>query len=228
MHRDAAGGFAEHRDVVGIAAERRDVALDPLQRGDLIHAGVIAERRARALPGQRRVGEEPESSESIVEADEQHTPLRELAAIVDCRRRPAVDESAAIDPDHHRQRGVGLLWRPPDVQHQAVFARFGPERRGIARKRLLHAVVAEGRRRPDAGPGDNRLRRFPPQIADRRRSERDPLEREHAVVRGALHGAAIDADLIGERRVRGLDRPGQRRHGHERQRMLQRHHVLQD
>ena len=63
----------------------------------------------------------------------------------------------------------------------------------------------------DARPVLDRLRRLPAQIADRRRGERNALERAHAVVLGSLDDAIGRLDLIGGAHPRA--RPGQERQG---------------
>ena len=69
--------------LVGIAAEGRDIGLHPLQRGEVVHHAVVGERLARLLGGQRRVGEEAEAAQAVVDGDQHHAALGEVGAVVD-------------------------------------------------------------------------------------------------------------------------------------------------
>jgi hypothetical protein len=69
-HRAAAGRFPEDRHRLGIAAETADVALDPLQRGSLVHVAIIAPDVVGRLLRQRRMGEEAEPAHPVVHADD--------------------------------------------------------------------------------------------------------------------------------------------------------------
>src|SRR5690348_3505307 len=140
MYRDPPGRLAANRDVAGIAAESGDIALDPFERGDLVHDGIVGERAGRLLGCQSGVREEAEPSEAVVETDECDTLPRELAAVIHRWRAAAIDESAAIDPDKNRQLALRGFRGQPHVRIEAIFRRLHAKWRGIARKRHLHAV----------------------------------------------------------------------------------------
>jgi hypothetical protein len=55
------GRLSKDRDSPWVAAEGGDVALDPFQRGDLVHVAIVAERLGR----RRSLGEGGMSEESI-------------------------------------------------------------------------------------------------------------------------------------------------------------------
>ncbi len=192
MHRAATGGFAEHHYIVGVAAEGRDVLAHPFERSDLVHIAVIAVQSVRILCGQRREAEKSETAETIIEADEDNAVLREMRAVIDGRRGTAIDEAAAVNPDHDRQLLRGIR-RTPDVQIEAILAGRRAQRRSILRERLLHAVMGVGFRLAHARPGGSRLRRRPAQLADRRRGIGNALE--------VIDGAAVNTDkrAIGDR-----------------------------
>jgi hypothetical protein len=59
-------------------------------------------------------------------------------------RRGAVEEAAAVDPDHHRLAGLRVHGAGPDVEVEAVFALLRPE--VCAGVHGLDRRVAEGRR----------------------------------------------------------------------------------
>ena len=64
----------------GIAAEGGDVPLHPLQRGDLVHVGVVAFELVRALAAQRGEGEEAEAPQAVVDGDKDDALLGERGA----------------------------------------------------------------------------------------------------------------------------------------------------
>src|SRR3954468_23651867 len=72
------GGLAEDGDISGITAEYRDVALDPLQRGDLVHEGIVAERAVGTFLRQCRVGEKAEAAQAVVDGHDYDTLLGQL------------------------------------------------------------------------------------------------------------------------------------------------------
>ncbi|EEF25004.1 conserved hypothetical protein [Ricinus communis] len=151
--------------------------------------------------------EETEATQPIVEADQHDALLRQRGTGIRRRRRPAVDEAAAIDPhDHGQLRGRFRLRGTPHVHVQAVLGRRRAERRRVAGERQLHAVVAVRGRFAHAGPGGGRLRRAPAQVAHRRRGERDALPAGHALVDGPLDLAGVDGH---DGAARGLGGPGE-------------------
>jgi len=70
-------------DVGRVAAEGRGIGLDPLQRGDGVHQAVVALRLVGVFGGQRRVGEEADAAEAIVDRDQDHAVLGEVGPVVD-------------------------------------------------------------------------------------------------------------------------------------------------
>ena len=128
--------------------------------------------------------------------DTSTTPSREGGAVVDRRRSAATGERAAVDPDHHRQRAVDGGSR--DRQREAVLVL------GLRRGDHISEGTFEGEHglradRPVFGriaaafPGDGRLRRSEPQVTDRRRRERNPLEVVDPVLLVALDLACSGA-----------------------------------
>src|SRR6185437_9742242 len=162
-------------------------------RRDLVHVAVVAQQSVFAFLGQCRMREEPKPSYAIVEAHKHQPAPRKLAAVVHRRRTAAIDEAAAIDPYHHRQL-PSVMRRKPYVQHQAIFCRSRSQRRSIARKWKLHAVVTISGRVPHSRPLLRRLRWAPAQIANRRRGEWNSFEREDAVLHRAFQFSRVDAD----------------------------------
>src|SRR3989442_12153819 len=69
--------------------------------------------------GERRVSEEAEHAQSVVDRDENDALRRERCAV---RRAAGTDTVAAsVNPDHDRQR-LGDFPRGPDVEEEAVLA----------------------------------------------------------------------------------------------------------
>ena len=170
----AAGRLPEHRDLGGVAAEGRHVALDPAQGRRHVEQAVVARAAAR-LGAQFRMCHEAEGPEAVVDRDQHHALLREIAAHEDRVGRGALLEGAAMDPDHDRQCLVGRCRRGPQVQAEAVLAHrldareFRVDRIGGAAR--LHALRCETVGPAHAVPGQHRCRRPPAQRAHRRRRE---------------------------------------------------------
>jgi hypothetical protein len=102
QHRAAARRFSENCHRLRVAAEGRDVALNPLERGTLVHVAVVAAHIVGRLSRQRRVGEEAEPAHPVVHADDDDTLLRQRVGRV--KRRAPMHEPPAVNPYHHRER----------------------------------------------------------------------------------------------------------------------------
>ena len=94
----------------GSPPNSRDVALDPAQRRLLVHQAVVAGRAARP-GGERRVREEAERAEPVVDRDDDDAVRRELGAVVVAGA--VQGEASAVDPHEHRPatfaaRAVGV------------------------------------------------------------------------------------------------------------------------
>ena len=122
--------LAEDRHVVRVAAEPRDVALHPPQRRLLVHEAVVARGLIRGLGGQRRVREEAEEAEAVVDRDDDRA-LLDRAGWGRSRRsrpRPARRRGARPSPGAAWPSWLGLAVlllrdlavRRVDVQVQAV------------------------------------------------------------------------------------------------------------
>ena len=182
-HRVGAGALAKDRDVRGVATEGGDVLLHPAQRSDLVEEGVVAAEVEWRLGAERRMRQEAEGAEAIIERDQHDAGACESGAVVDRRPAGSVGQRSTVNPDHHRAAVTRRGGRRPDVEGQAVFTR-----------RLEGAAVRSGHRiglradRTELGsiardrPTRDRLRWTPAQLADRRRGEGN---------------AAKDADTVG-------------------------------
>lgn len=166
----AAGRLAGDRDIGGVAAECRCIALDPAQRGLLVHHAIVGEVVTLAIEGGMR--EKAEQSEPVVEGDDQRAALdRKLGGIVIA---PLADlQRAAMEPDEYRQlaRHAPLGGAAIDVQVEAIFAATGT--RKDAKIGVLRAAAGERGRLHRRGPRCYGLRRLPAQGAYRRRRVRD-------------------------------------------------------
>ena len=196
MDRHAARAFADDGDVGGIAAETGDVALHPLQRRDLIHQAVIAGKAlVLVCGGKGGVGEGAEAAEPIVEADHHQPLLRQRRARIGGRRRSAIHEAAAIDPEQDRQLGAGAGGLP-DIGVEAVLGRRGAKRGRVAGEGKLHAVVAIGGGFAHALPAGHGLGHAPAQVADRRRGEGNALPAFHPGVERAMDDSRFGLDHL--------------------------------
>src|SRR4051794_35501400 len=77
------GGFTENGDIAGVTAEHRDVALDPLEGGDLVHEGIVAEWAIGTFLRQCRVGEKAEAAQAVVDGHHYDTLPGQLGAVVE-------------------------------------------------------------------------------------------------------------------------------------------------
>src|SRR6185312_12297233 len=105
-------------------------------------------------------------------------------------------------PDHDGQAGARRLCRRPDVKVQAALAHLrvatGPP------GAILHADRSEPIGLADTGPGERRLRRTPPQAAERRRGKWNAAIDGHSILGATLNqplwvrtGAAAAAAMPG-------------------------------
>jgi len=130
------------------------------------------------LRGERGVRHEPERAKPVVERHDDRAFPRQWAAVVPLLAAEPGEEPAAVNPDHHRPPTLGRL--RPDVQVEAVLGFSRHVRRDVAVRLVLHAVVAEPVRRPDARPQRRRARRTPPKVAHRWGRVRNTLEHQDA------------------------------------------------
>ena len=209
-YRQATGRLAGDRHVVRVAAEPADVPLDPAQRRLLVHQPVVARRAARSRRD-RRVGEEAEHAEPVVDGDDDGAVRRELGAVVVAAG--VLREAAAMDPHEHRAAAVvaAAQRRRGDVQVQAVLV----ERPGRhERARRLRAARRELGGVADAVPGDRRLRWPPAPVAGRSRRVGHPAERVAPGRCLTAHHTALDLHDRGL--VRSLGGPCAERGNHQR------------
>ena len=113
----AARRLAEQGHLAGIAAKGADVALHPAQRGLLVHQAVVSGRAARAA-GQRRVGQETEGAEPVIDGDHHDAVPDQAGRVVVVALAGA--QRAAVHPDHHGQALCLVFGRAEHVQVQAV------------------------------------------------------------------------------------------------------------
>src|SRR5262249_20598026 len=116
--RPAAGRLAADGHLRRVTAEPGDIPVYPGQRRLLVHQAVVARLPVRA--GQRRVGEEPEDAQPVVDGHHDDTGgVHDEAAVV--LVRAAVGQPAAVDPEVHRQPGAGAdSGRALHIEVQAV------------------------------------------------------------------------------------------------------------
>ena len=141
--------------------------------------------------------------ENGLDADEAQLILRrEIAAVIDRNRTGPAAESTAMDEEIYGLE-LPVPLRGPHVEIQTVFAHALGRVENLRGRRVLHAAESERRGLPDASPWLDGLWRFPAQCADRRRRERNALERRDPVCDDARDTAAGHigfADLRGGRR----------------------------
>ena len=122
-HRQATGGLAGDGHVARIAAELIDVALHPTQCGLLIHQPVVAGRAARSRR-QRRVSEEPERTEAVVDGDDDRSFGRQLCRVVvprpiGRRSHPRGSTRVLGDPRRHGRRARACRRSGRDNPHSS-------------------------------------------------------------------------------------------------------------
>src|SRR6266496_1066988 len=144
MYRDATRRLAEDGDILRIASERSDIPLHPLERGDLVHIGIVALDLFRKLTAQRGECEEPQAPQTVVEGDQDYTLLGEVVPRKVRLGAAAEYEGAAVDPHHHRQLCPrrGRRWSP-DTEKQAIFRRGSRDPRRPTWKGSLRTIRAE-------------------------------------------------------------------------------------
>ncbi len=176
--------------LVGSPPKSGDVGLDPLQRGLLVHQAVVA-RCAAALAGERRMRQEAEGAEAIVDRHDHHALSDERPGVVVIAL--AGEQRAAVDPHHDRVRADDF--RRVDVEVETVFRAAGDAERA----RRLGAMRRERARIARHIPGGRRLRRLPAQRSHRRRCVGDAAVRKHRV-----RPNAADDSLVGRNRGDGV------------------------
>ena len=118
-HAARPGRFAKQGNVGGVAAKGVNIILHPLQRGDLVKEGEIIDPFA-VFPFQRRMGEEPQMPQPIVDGHHHHVAGRQRFAIVRRQAAGANGKPAAVQPDHNRQR-LSTSGGCPDVKVETIF-----------------------------------------------------------------------------------------------------------
>jgi hypothetical protein len=125
---------------------------------------------------------EAKAPDPVVEAHEHDALFGEFGTGIHAGRRTAIDETAAINPDHDRQLAGCRMLGPPDIHKEAVLAEPDTQRRSVTRKRLLDAVLSIRACITHPLPGVDRLRGTPAQRAQGRLRIGDAFEGLHAVV----------------------------------------------
>ena len=118
----AAGGFSEYGYSILVAAEGRDVLANPFERELLIHETVVAVEMAFGIDG--RLGKESQVTEAVIYGHYNHALFHESLGVV--RGAAPVNESAAVNPKHHRQAVAFSITRfglrREDIQEKAILA----------------------------------------------------------------------------------------------------------
>lgn len=211
MDRHPAGAFAEDRHIRRVAIKGGNIGPHPFERGNLIEEAEIA---AETLCLERRMREEAEAAEPIVQADEHDAIAREIFARVDRRRTAAVHETAAMDPHHHRALVARFyLRRFPDIKVKTVLRRSCRDRRCIRGKGSLGAVRREAGCTAFAGPRRDRLRRAPPVRPDRRSRIGNALVGGNIACGDAADPAGFRRDALRSRGCREKQKRRQNRCG---------------
>ena len=186
-----------------VAAELLDVAPYPAQRRLLIHQAVVARRAARPR-SERRVREEAERAQPVVDRDHDGALRRELGAVVVAGG--ILSEAASVDPDEHRATisAAAAQSRRGDVQVQAVLGDgAGRQEQVLERVRLLWAARRELGRVADTVPIGRRPRGAPPQLPGGGGGVGQPAEGVATGHGDAADGAALDGDDRGATGARG-------------------------
>ena len=191
--------FAEDGHVPGVAAKGRDIGAHPFQRRRHVHQTVVASRLAcRPLGRQRRMIEEAQPPQSIVQRHHDHAALGQVRSVIQRRGSRPVHQAAAVDPDHDR-RGLSRADGPPDVQVQTVLAHRQGTDAGVAVRGRLDAQRTICRGVALTLPGRRGTGRSPTPLGRRRRGIGNILERSHFGIRASVQDALRNADggLVG-------------------------------
>ena len=163
--------------------------LYPAQRRLLVHQAVVA-GRATGPRGERRVGEEAERAQPVVDRDDDDAVRRELRAVVVAAG--VLGEAAAVDPHEHRPLARGdatSAWTTLRYR-QSSEKGPGPAKPLGACGQLAAYCVAS--RTPLHEAGGSRCP--PPQITGRCSCIGQPAEGVPAGDGGAADGAGVDPD----------------------------------
>ena len=145
-----------------------------LRASSLIRVRVVALELFRMFTAQPGEGEEAETSNTVVEGNQNDAVLGELHSRRSWIGAAAEQEGAAVDPHHHRQLCVRFgCRRPPDIEIQAVLGRVGRQSHGAATEPPLRTIRAELARIPFSLPRSQGLGLTPADIADRRLRQRE-------------------------------------------------------
>jgi len=113
-----AGGpcrFAEYCNALRIAPERRGIPAGPCEGGHLVQESGIPRDPLRRFRGERRMGQEAEWPEAIVDRDDDGAKAGQLLPVEEDRGTGPGREAAAMDPEHHRGGRAGAV-RRPDIE----------------------------------------------------------------------------------------------------------------
>ena len=179
--------LSENRHSVRIAAKRRDVALNPPQRGSLVHIAIVAAHIVRRLGRQRRMRKEAAPPHPIIHADDDDPLARERVRRV--QRRLPVHQRGTMDPHHDGER-PGSGSGAPNIERQAIL-----RLRYFVR---LHTFRTKSVGRPHVWPRCHRLRQAPAQVVDWRSGVGNALEADHVCCCHAAHGAGFG---LGQHRI---------------------------
>ena len=175
----------EERHVGRVSAEPGDVLLDPLESGDQVEEGVVPGGVMRGFGCELRMRQEPEDPESVLDRDDDHPVPRQALAVerrLDATgaQSRAAGVAAAVDPHHHGLLRRGRPLRRPDVEEETVFLALD-RRVPVPVSIVLRAGGSVLSGVAHTGPGVDGHGWFPPQVADGRRGEGNPLEHSPAV-----------------------------------------------
>ncbi len=174
--------LTENGHVVRVAAESRDVVLNPMQGCELVKKAVVARAETVILLSQKRMGQETEHADTIVDGHENHALLGILLTVEFDFIAVAVVERAAVNPHHDREFRVSAGCRSPDIQIEAVLTVFRLavrieltpiERARSGSTALLQGSGTELVAFADTLPRLDRLRFLPTKIAHRSGSKGD-------------------------------------------------------
>lgn len=183
----AARRLTGDRDPVGVPAEAPDVVPDPFEGQQPVTDGAVV----------RCVGDPSEAveAEPVADRDDDHPVAVEGGAVVPGARLGSGDETAPVDPHHHRQAVVrrGVWGEHVEIERPvARNARLRDEGDLCQGAALCGRSVGGGVQ--DAGPGLGRNGRGEPEFADGRLGVGDAEEPDAALTALTAHGAVGGTD----------------------------------
>ena len=115
LYAHASRGLAEYGDIFRVAAECCDIFFYPFQCCDLVENRVVSASSDTALLGQPRMCQKSESTETVIDRNENHSAFAVSSSVKFGFVAEAMHECTAVNPEGNRQFFVCCICRCPDI-----------------------------------------------------------------------------------------------------------------